>query len=256
MVTDLGPCAPTNPNPNPGPDPDPDPDPDDPSVCAGGVDAAISEDQRQAFAGELWWETLLAVGGQDEPDQPWPPHPDVPGAVSWLVVSASPVWPVVDPDAAATPWAAVDADDGCVWVATAVQTRVRQLLPWIPGDRQMVQAADAARPEAGLGVYLQRWDNLTAAQRAAVIAYQPDRDITSDCALDVAAVSGDSRAQCSWELPVPGVWHWQARACFSAVVDADTLEGCATLAGGVAWFLSINDYTQQITLDARRGAGR
>ena len=223
----------------------------DPNICTTGVDGAITDNLRQAWIGELWWESLVSVGAQGEPGEPWPPHPDVPGAVSWLVVSQSPVWPVVDPDVVDMPWAATHGDDGCPWLAVGVQTRMEQLLPWRAAERRMVEAADVARPDAGLGAYLQRWDNLRRDQQVEVIANQPDHDFTTPrCDLAVAVVSADSKTQCSWELPVPGVWHWQALACFEADIGHRQFQDCAPLASGVAWFLSINDYTQGITLNA------
>lgn len=249
-----------NPSPNPGLDPGPDPDPVlDPDICNTGVAAAMTGDQQQAWAGELWWETLVPVSLPGEPGEPWPPHPDVPGASSWLVVSESPVWPVVDPAVADMPWA-VTGEDGCGWLAVAVRARLQQLLPWKAADRRRVEAADRARPDAGLGVYLQRWDNLGADQKAEAIANQPDHDFTSpDCELAVAAVSADSQARCRWELPEPGVWHWQALACFEADSGEDRVSDCAPLAGGVAWFKPITAYTRGITLDIARataaGAG-
>ena len=40
-----------------------------------------------------------------------------------------------------------------------------------------------------------------------MIANQPNHDFTTPrCDLAVAAVSDDSKTQCDWELPVPGVW--------------------------------------------------
>ena len=252
---DLGPCSPVNPIVNPpivNPPVDPPVDPIvDPNICTTGVDGAITDNLRQAWIGELWWESLVSVGAQGEPGEPWPPHPYVPGAVSWLVVSRSPVWPVVDPDVVDMPWAATHGDDGCPWLAIGVQTRMEQMLPWRAAERRMVEAADVARPDAGLGAYLQRWDNLRRDQQAEVIANQPDHDFTTPrCDLAVAAVSADSKTQCSWELPVPGVWHWQALACFEADIGHRQFQDCAPLASGVAWFLSINDYTQGITLNA------
>ena len=254
-----GPTGPGPFNPGPGPidpgpiDPGPvDPGPAGPNVCASGVAAAMTENQREAFASELWWETLVAIGPRGEPGQVWPPHPDVPGGYLWLVVSKSPVWPVVDPAVAASPWEVVDQNDGCWWIATGVETRMQQMLPWRPSERRMVEDADAVRPEAGLGAYLRRWDNLRPDRQAEVIANQPNHDFTANCALATAAVSADSRAQCSWELAVPGVWSWQARACFEADVGDALYRDCATLAGGVEWFLGLADYTQGITLSVPR----
>lgn len=221
----------------------------DPDICLAGVDPAITGSQRQAWAADIWWETLAPVDAQGEPGQPWPPHPDVPGAASWLVVSKSPVWPVVDPAVVDMPWATTHGEDGCPWLAVGVQTRMDQLLPWQAADRRMIESAHLARPDAGLGSYLRQWDSLGADQQAAVIAGQPDHDFTSPaCELAVAAVSADSQAQCSWELPRPGVWHWQALACFEADTGDARFQDCAPLVIGVAWFKRLVDYTQGITL--------
>ena len=261
----LEPCAarPVNPNPSPGPSPNPSPDPDpptdpdpeplsNPDTCTAGVDTAMTGDQQQEWAGELWWETLVTISARGEPGEPWPPHPDVPGASSWLVVSESPVWPVVDPEVAGMPWTAT-GEDGCLWLAVGVQAHLQQLLPWQAADRRIVEAADRARPDAGLGVYLRRWDNLGADRKAEVIANQPDHHFASpDCELAVAAVSADSRARCRWELPEPGVWHWQALACFEADSGEGRVRDCAPLASGVAWFKPITAYTRGITLDIAR----
>ena len=246
---DSGP-GPTGPG-TTGPGPT-DPGPADLDVCVLGVAAAMTENQREAFASELWWETLVTIGPRGEPGDLWPPHPGVPGGASWLVVSQSPVWPVLEPAVATSPWEVVDQNDGCWWIATEVETRVEQLLPWRPSERRMVEDADAARPDAGLGAYLRRWDNLRPDQQAEVIASQPNHDFTTNCALATAAVSADSRQRCSWALAVPGVWSWQAWACFEADTGEAQYRDCATLASGVEWFLGLADYTQHITLSAAR----
>lgn len=228
----------------------------DANICLAGVDSAITETQRQAWAADVWWETLAPVGAQGEPGEPWPPHPDVPGAASWLVVSKSPVWPVVAPEVVDVPWAATHGEDGCPWLAVGVQTRMEQLLPWRAAERRIIDSAHLARPDAGLGSYLRRWDNLDPDHQTAVIANQPDHDFTSPaCALVAAAVSADSQAECSWELPVPGVWRWQARACFEADIGHARFQDCAPLASGVAWFKRPVDYTQGITLTVPAPAG-
>ena len=242
--------GPTDPGPiDPGPI---DPGSADPDVCASGVAAAMTENQREAFVSESWWETLVAIGPHGEPGELWPPHRGVPGGASWLVVSKSPVWPVVDPAVAMSPWEVLDHNDGCWWIATEVETRMQQMLPWRPSERRIVHDADIARPEAGLGAYLRRWDNLRPDQQAEVIANQPNFDFTANCALATAAVSSDSAARCSWALAVPGVWSWRARVCFEADAGDAQYRDCATLAGGVEWFLGLADYTQHITLSAPR----
>ena len=233
--TGNGPSGPTvqdpfNPgpfNPGPGPvdpgpiDPGPvNPGPADPNVCASGVAAAMAENQREAFASELWWETLVAIGPQGEPGQLWPPHPDVPGGASWLVVSKSPVWPVVDPAVETSSWEVVDQNDGCWWIAAEVETHVEQMLPWRPSERRMVEDADAVRPEAGLGAYLRRWDNLRPDQQAEVIANQPNHDFTANCALATAAVSADSR------VPTPGVYGQFSRSLLT-VTSSESSHGAS-----------------------------
>ena len=220
-------------------------DPDD-EMCTTGL--ALTYSGRAAFAAQLRWETLVGIEAQSEPGVPWPPHPDVPGGAEFLLVSQSPVWPVVDPGAQ---WYAV-ADDGCLWVATGVQTRVSQLLPWRTDHRRVLENAGT------FGVYLRRWDNLTSGQQAQAIQRHRNRDLDVRCPLETAMVSQDSYNQCRWELPVSGVWSWQARACFEADTGYTTYRDCATLASGVEWFLGIIDYTSGITLhhdpDGRAGA--
>ena len=217
---------------------------DDPDVeaCTTGLD--LSDRQRSGFASELGWVTLVAIEAQGEPDRSWPPHPDVPGGAEYLVVSRSPVWPVLDPDAS---WH-VASDDGCLWEAVSVQTRLTQLLPWRTSHRSMIENADAARPGAGLDTYLSRWDNLSAAQQAQAEQQHRDADIDTSCGITTAMSSDDSYNGCRWELATPGVWSWQARACFEGVTEDATFRQCATLAEGVEWFLEIIDYTSGITL--------
>ena len=210
-------------------------DPDD-EMCTTGL--ALTYSGRAAFAAQLRWETLVGIEAQSEPGVPWPPHPDVPGGAEFLLVSQSPVWPVVDPGAQ---WYAV-ADDGCLWVATGVQTRVSQLLPWRTDHRRVLENAGT------FGVYLRRWDNLTSGQQAQAIQRHRNRDVDVRCPLETAMVSQDSYNRCRWELPVSGVWSWQARACFEADTGYTTYRDCATLASGVEWFLGIIDYTSGITL--------
>ena len=210
-------------------------DPND-EMCTTGL--ALTYSERAAFAAQLRWETLVGIEAQSEPGVPWPPHPDVPGGAEFLVVSESPVWPVVDPGAQ---WHAV-ADDGCLWVSTGVQTRVSQLLPWRTDHRRVLEDAGT------FGVYLRRWDNLTSGQQAQAIQRHRNRDLDVRCPLETAMVSQDSYNQCRWELPVSGVWSWQARACYEADTGYTTYRDCGTLAQGIEWFLGIIDYTSGITL--------
>lgn len=216
---------------------DPDAEP-----CATGLD--LSGRDRSLFRSELSWAALVGVEPQQEPSGPWPPHPDVPGGTEYLVVSGSPVWPVIDPDAS---WSAATAD-GCLWEAVSVQTKLTQLLPWRTDHRSTIEDADATRPDAGFDTHLSRWDNLSAAQQAQAQHHHVNRDVSASCGFETALVSVDSYDQCRWELPVPGVWSWQAGACFEAITEGAVLYDCATLARGVEWFLEIIDYTSGITL--------
>ena len=223
-----------------GPDPTPDPDPDPP--CSTGL--SLSESDRAQFLSELGWETLVDIRAQGPPGERWPPHPGVPGGSEFLVVARSPVWSVVDPSAQ---WSVASAD-GCVWEATTIGVSVTQMVPWRASDRSDVEAADAARPDAGLGAYLTRWDNLSAAQRSQARQYHVSRDPSNTCDIAQAQDPALSRTECSWALPWAGVWRWQVRACFEGVTDEDTYRECEVLDSGVEWFLNIADYTQQITL--------
>ena len=81
-----------------------------------------------------------------------------------------------------------------------------------------------------------------------------NRDVSASCGIETASVSADSYDRCRWELPTPGVWSWQARACFEGVAENATFHECATLARGVEWFLEIIDYTSGITLQRESGA--
>ena len=221
----------------------------DEEACTTGLD--LSEGARSLFVSQLSWQTLVNIESQGEPGRPWPPHPEVPGGTEYLVVSGSPVWPVIDPGAS---WY-VASDDGCLWEAISVQTRLTQLLPWRTSHRSMIETADAARPDAGFDTYLRRWDNLTAAQQSRAQQYHRDRDVSESCAFTTATVSVDAYDRCRWELPSPGVWSWQARACFEGIAVDATFHECATFARGVEWFLAIIDYTSGITLRHDAGAG-
>ena len=163
------------------------------------------------------------------------------------MVSQSPVWPVIDHGAS---WYVL-SDDGCLWQAITVQTRLTQLLPWRTSDRSRIESAAAERPAAGFDTYLRRWDNLTAAQQAQAQQHHRDGDVSESCSIAAATVSADSYDRCRWQLPTPGVWSWQARACFEGVAEDTTFHQCAVLAGGVEWFLEIIDYTSGITLQER-----
>ena len=209
--------------------------PDD-EMCTTGL--VLSPGEQALFVSQLEWRTLVDIRAQGEPGVVWPPHPDVPGGAEFLVVSQSPVWPVVD---AGAQWYTV-ADDGCLWVATGVQTRVSQLLPWRTDHRRVLENAGT------FGVYLRRWDNLTSEQQARTIQRHRSRDLDVRCPLETAMVSQDSYNRCRWELPVSGVWSWQARACFEGLTEDTSFQECATLANGVEWFLGIIDYTSGITL--------
>ena len=159
-------------------------------------------------------------------------------------MSESPVWPVVESDAS---WD-VASDDGCRWQAVTVQTRLTQLLPWRTSHRSAIENADTARTDAGFDTFLNRWDNLSATQQTQAQQNHTNRDLSVSCAIDTAKVSANSYDQCRWELPAPGVWSWQARACFDGVAQSATFNECTTLAQGVEWFLGIIDYTSGITL--------
>ena len=221
--------------------PPPDGGPDD-KACTTGL--ALSSRERSLLLAQLQWATLVGIEPQGEPGRPWPPHPDVPGGTEYLLVAGSPVWPVVDPQGA---WY-VARDDGCLWEAIGVQTRLTQLLPWRPSHRSTIENADSARPGAGFDTYLSRWDNLIPAQQAEAQQHHTNRDVSASCGIATAMVSVDSYDRCRWELPAPGVWSWQARACFEGVAESVTFYQCATLARGVEWFLEIIDYTSGITL--------
>ena len=216
-------------------------DPDD-QMCTTGL--LLSRGERSRFGSQLIWHTLVGVEGQGEPGRPWPPHPDVPGGAEYLVVSGSPVWPVIDPGAS---WY-VASDDGCLWVAISVQTRLMHLLPWRASHRSTIENAHAARSGAGFDAYLRRWDNLSAAQQTQAQRHHRNRDVRASCGVATAMIAADAYDRCRWELPTPGVWSWQVRACFEGVGADATFHECATLASGVEWFLGIIDYTSGLTL--------
>ena len=220
----------------------------DDEMCATGL--RLSNRERAGFAAQLHWTTLVGIDSGGEPGRPWPPHPDVPGGSTYLVVAGSPVWPVTDPGGV---WYVV-SDDGCLWQAISIQTRLTQLLPWRPSHRSTIESADAARPGAGFDTYLRRWDNLTAAQQAGAQRHHRNGDVSVSCGIVTAMISADSYDRCRWELPTPGVWSWQARACFEGVAEDATFHQCATLARGVEWFLEIIDYTSGTTMHHHAGA--
>ena len=205
--------------------------------CTAGL--ALTNNERAAFAAQMRWETLVGIEPQGEPGVLWPPHPDVPGGAEFLVVSQSPVWPVADPGAR---WETVNQYDGCLWVATHVETHLSQMLPWHSGHRRVMESAGT------FSEYLRRWDNLTPAQQAQAIQHRRDGDLNVRCPLETAMVSEDSYDQCRWELPEPGGWSWQARACFEAGAGHAIYRDCETLAQGAEWFLGIIDYTSGITV--------
>ena len=222
---------------------------DDEEPCTTGL--GLTAGDRSRFVSRLRWVTLVGIESQGEPGRPWPPHPDVPGGAEYLVVSGSPVWPVIDPDAV---WH-VPSDDGCLWQAVSVQTRLTQLLPWNARHRSMIENAGAARPSAGLDAYLSRWDNLSADQQAQAQQSHRSRDIRASCDIATALAAADSYDRCRWELASAGVWSWQARACFEGIAEDTAFRECATLASGIEWFLEIIDYTSGITLQHDSGPG-
>jgi len=223
-------------------------DDSDEDMCQTGLD--LSEDTAALFVSELEWRTLVGIEDQGEPGALWPPHPDVPGGSQYLVVSESPVWPVVDP---AAQWH-THSSDGCLWEATTVTTYLSQLVPWIDDDRVLIEDAESARPEAAFDVYLSRWDNLSTGQQTEAQQLHHSRSRDESCPIQDAIVAQDSQQHCWWELPTPGVWSWEAGACFTAETDTDTFQDCPLLASGVEWFRPIADYTQQITVDVDDGA--
>jgi len=204
---------------------------------------SLTEQERVSFLADLRWVTLVDIRPQGPPGEPWPPHPDVPGGSEFLVVADSPVWTVVDSAA----WT-VPSPDGCVWEATDIEVLVTQLVPWRSGDRLDIEDAAAARPDAGFGTYLERWDRLSAAQRSQAQQHHPDGGVSHTCDFADAKDPARAESQCSWELPWAGVWNWSISACFEGVTTERTYEECAVLDNGVEWFLNILDYTRQITL--------
>ena len=220
----------------------------DEEPCTTGL--GLTAGDRSRLVSQLRWVTLIGIEAQGEPGRPWPPHPDVPGGTGYLLVAGSPVWPVADPGGV---WH-VASDDGCLWEVISIHTRLTQLLPWRPSHRATIEDADAARPGAGFDTYLGRWDNLSASQQAQAQQHHRNRHVSESCSIASSMRSDDSRDRCRWELPEPGVWSWQARACFEGVTEDATFHQCATLAHGVEWFLEIIDYTSGITLHHRSAA--
>ncbi len=221
---------------------DPNPPDEDAAPCTTGLSLSTSE--RSLLVSQLQWATLVGIEPQGESGRPWPPHPNVPGGAQHLVVSGSPVWPVADPQGV---WY-VDSHDGCLWEVVSVETRLTQLLPWRAGHRATIENADSARPDADLATYLRRWDNLSAAQQTQAQQHHTSRNVKASCGIETAKASAHSYDDCRWELPAPGVWSWQARACFEGIGNDKTFHQCVTLASGVEWFLEIVDYTSGITL--------
>ena len=215
---------------------------DDEEPCTTGL--GLTAGDRSRFVSQLRWVTLVGIQAQGEPGKPWPPHPDVPGGRKYLLVAGSPVWPVTDSGGV---WHVV-SDDGCLWEVISIQARLTQLLPWRPSHRAVIENAHTARPGAGFDTYLSRWDNLNASQQAQAQQHHTGRDVSASCGIETAMVSVDSYDRCRWELPAPGMWSWQARACFRGITEDTTFHQCATLARGVEWFLEIIDYTSGITL--------
>ena len=208
------------------------------------TDLVLTPSEVLRFAAQLRWETLVRIEARGEPGEPWPPHPDVPGGAEFLVVSKSPVWPVVDPGAR---WEAQNPADGCVWVASHVETQVSQMLPWRSGHRRVLEHAGT------FGVYLSRWDSLSPGQQAQAVQRHRNGDVDARCPLEAAMVSEDAYGQCRWELPASGVWSWKARACFEADSGQAVYRDCETLAQGTEWFVGIIDYTSGITVRADPG---
>ena len=220
----------------------------DDEQCTTGL--GLTAGDRSRLVSQLRWVTLVGIEAQGEPGRPWPPHPDVPGGREYLLVAGSPVWPVTDSQGV---WHVV-SDDGCRWEVISIETRLTRLQPWRPSHRAAIENADSARPGAGFDTYLSRWDNLSAAQQAQAQQHHIDHGVSASCSIEAAMVSVDSYDRCRWQLAAPGVWSWQARACFRGVAEATTFQQCATLARGVEWFLEIIDYTSGITLHHRSAA--
>lgn len=218
------------------------PTPDD-GACESGL--ALTASEQTAFADQLRWRTLVRIDAHGEPGVSWPPHPDVPGGDEFLVVSRSPVWPVLDSGAR---WEVTDSD-GCVWVASSLETQVWQMLPWSTGHRRRLEAVGT------FGVYLNRWDGLSPGRQAQAVQRHRNGDVNMPCPLATAAVSQDAYDGCRWELSESGVWRWQARACFEASTGEAVHRECEILAEGVEWFLGIGDYTSGITVQAGAGVG-
>ena len=137
----------------------------------------------------------------------------------------------------------------------SVESRLTLLLPWNARHRSLIEEAGEARPYVGFATYLSRWYNLSAAQRDQAEERHRDRDVNAVCDIASAMTAADSYDRCRWELETPGVWSWQARACFEGVAGTTTHRECATLAGGVEWFLDIIDYTSGITVRSDPGPG-
>ncbi len=212
-------------------------------VCANGL--TLDNNSRSRILGHLKWATLVSVKTQGEPGRPWPPHPSVPGGSTYLHLAGSPMWPVVSPQSNLS----FTSSDGCRWQVASFEARLTQLVPWDSNHRAMIVRADSARPGTGFGSYLRRWDNLSAAQKAQAQRSHISADVNApSCPMLTAQVSADSYGLCRWELATPGIWTWQANACFEADVNSRQFRDCETLAEGLEWFLEIIDYTSGITL--------
>ncbi len=216
---------------------------DDDDPCTTGL--RLTAGERSRFVSQMRWVTLVGIEARSRPGRPWPPHPDVPGGGEHLLVARSPVWPVADSQGV---WSVAGAD-GCLWDVVSIRTRMTQQLPWRPSHRAAIENAGAARPGAGFDAYLSRWDNLSAAERAQAERRHRNLDVNASCGIATAMAAADSYDRCRWELATPGVWSWQTGACFEGTGEGGaTFRRCATLAGGVEWFLGIIDYTSATTL--------
>ncbi|MCY4068766.1 MAG: hypothetical protein OXE79_06655 [Acidimicrobiaceae bacterium] len=218
-------------------------------ACGSGL--TLDGNRRNGLLSRLQWATLANLGTRGEPGRPWPPHRDVPGGGAYLHLSASPMWPVVSAQGG---WNVV-GNDGCGWRVVSFEARLTQLLAWNSTHYAAMRRADSLRPDAGFGIYLQIWDNLSAAEKAQAQRNHVNHDVSApSCPIAKATVSADSYVDCRWELATPGIWRWQAGVCFEAVSGGQTFRDCETLAEGVEWFLEIIDYTSGFTLQPPGGA--
>ena len=140
------------------------------------------------------------------------------------------------------------SDASCTWTVTQVRTAWSELRPWIPAERQRMEA------EPSTTHLVERWKALPSDQQQLVRQWHRPGAVPAEVMCTIAdAIAAGASSDCDWLLSSPGAYAWRLDACFEAApAPGQTGSGSgtpppsgncwATLSSGVDWIRPVSDY--------------